>query len=268
MTMRGYRAMWLTLALALGGCAARQPGCTTFDTASRVLGDGRCLVIKTFEPNAPAVHPVLYVVVHGDGSDFGPSVYHYKVAAALAGAGPPGAVAVALIRPGYHDGAGHRSDGSNNGRRDSYTPQNIAIMADAIRTLKRRFAASRVVGVGHSGGAAILGVIIGKYPHLLDGAVLVGCPCDVSRWCGATGHAWTASDSPSNFVADVPVDTAVTLLTGTADTNTFPGLARDYAASLVRRGIDATFVPVPRASHNGSFRSPLVITAATRLATR
>ena len=63
---------WLTLALALAGCTAAEPGCTPANTASRVMGDGKCLVIKTFEPQIAASSPVLYVVVHGDGSTPGP----------------------------------------------------------------------------------------------------------------------------------------------------------------------------------------------------
>ncbi len=93
-----------------------------------------------------------------------------------------------MIRPGYFDDQGNTSEGANFGRRDSYTPTSIAAIAGAIATSKARYHPRRLVLVGHSGGTAIAGVMLGKYPHLADAAVLVSCPCDLDRWRAMTGR--------------------------------------------------------------------------------
>ena len=73
---------------------------------------------------------------------------------------------VVLIRPGYDDWFGYRSSGSTNGRRDNYTSHNIAAVASALATLKSFHGPRRLIVAGHSGGAAITAVIIGKYERV------------------------------------------------------------------------------------------------------
>lgn len=247
------------LVVLLGSCTALVPSCQAAGNVTEVAGGGACLVIRTFAPAAPV--PVLYVVLHGDVSAGGPSTYHYAMAERLAAGG----TAVALIRPGYHDDRGRASTGSNNGRRDNYTAENIGFVAEAVRTLRLHHRAARVVLVGHSGGAAVAGVILGRHPGLADAAVLVSCPCDVPRWRATRGGPWRASESPSDWVAVVPPATQIVALAGLADDNTPPGLSEDYVAALTRRGVMAQYVPIPGAGHNEAFRSPLVVDAALRL---
>lgn len=249
----------VALLALLGSCTAPAPFCRPADNVTEVAGGGACLVIRTFAPAAPA--PVLFVVMHGDTSAGGPSTYHYAVAERLMAGG----TAVALIRPGYYDEGGRTSAGSNNGRRDNYTAENIGTIAEAVRTLRLHHRAARVVLVGHSGGAAIAGVILGRYPGLADAAVLVSCPCDISRWRATRGGRWRESESPSDWVSQAPSGTQVVALAGSADDNTLPGLSEDYAAALTRRGVMAQYVLIPGAGHNEAFRSPLVVEAALRL---
>ena len=255
----------LLLAACTGGAqiASLPSACSPADNTSRVSGGNFCLVIRTFGESGAA--PVLYVVLHGDTSAGGPSTFHYSVAEALQRGGPAGSVAVAMIRPGYYDNAGNTSTGSNYGRRDSYTAENIAAIAGAIRTLKTVHGAQRVVLVGHSGGAAIAGVILGKFPGLADGAVLVSCPCDIAAWRLAHGTAWGQSESPSDYVDRIPAKTHVVAVSGEADTNTNPTLSRDYVESLKQHSIDARFEIVPNANHNSALRSPAVLSAALAL---
>ena len=224
-----------------------------------VFGGGLCLVAATFGAETAGAAPTLAVIVHGDISDGGAATYHVEFARALA---RPGVVAVALIRPGYADAAGRVSEGFTLGRQDNYTPANVAAVAGAIDALKKHYRARRVVYVGHSGGAAIGGVLIGRRPGLIDAAVLVSCPCDIARWLREHGRPpWTRSLSPDFFIARVPTATEVVAITGTADDNTFPALAEDYVARLARRGIPARFVAVAGAGHGFSG-----VAAATRQA--
>lgn len=57
----------------------------------------------------------------------------------------------------------------------------------------------------------------------------------------------------------------VLAVTGSADSNTFPELARDYVATLVRRGVTARFIPVRRGDHNDVVRAGEVRVAVGEL---
>jgi pimeloyl-ACP methyl ester carboxylesterase len=210
-----------------------------------VFGGGLCQAVKTFGNEADAT--TLIVVVHGDISDGGAATYHIAFAETLA---RPGAIVVALTRPGYTDDQGRISEGHTLGRRDNYTPRNIAAVGGAIAALKHYYGPRRVIYVGHSGGAAIGGVLIGRSRGLIDAAVLISCPCDIPRWLRERRQpAWRRSESPSFHVGRVPRATRVAVIAGDADTNTFPAQAEDYIERLTRRGVDARFVVVEGAGH-------------------
>jgi len=190
---------------------------------------------------------LLIVVVHGDISDGGAATYHAAFSRLLA---RPGVLAIALTRPGYVDGAGRKSEGSTFDRTDNYTPANVTAIAGAVEALKRNYRPRRTIFIGHSGGAAIGGVLIGRRPGLVDAAVLVSCPCDIPRWLHQHGRPpWIRSLSPDFFAARVPTRTEVVTITGGTDDNTFPALAQDYVARLVARGVPASFVMVDGAGH-------------------
>src|SRR5262245_27478715 len=194
----------LVLAGSTGRAAPCPPGSAIADY---VFGGGLCLVVATFGAEQAGAAPVLVVVVHGDISDGGAATYHAEFARTLA---QPGRVVVALNRPGYSDATGRVSEGATLGRQDNYTAANVAAIAGAVDTLRKVYRARRVLYVGHSGGAAIGAELIGRRRDLVDGAVVVSCPCDLARWPRERGHLpWTRSLSPSAFVARVSVATEV-----------------------------------------------------------
>ncbi len=239
--------------------------CDGPDDVSWVTGAKECLVIRTFRSTGDLSHPTLVVVLHGDVSSGGPANYHFALAQKLVDA--PDAqnlVAVAMVRPGYPDGASNTSTGDTFDRHDHYTPENIDAVADAIRHLKEHYQASHVVLVGHSGGAATSAVILGRHPGLAAAAVLVSCPCIISTW-RARRSPWLRSESPHEWVKKVPETSRIVALTGTDDTNTQPALAEEYVELLHKRGIDARFIAVPGASHNSAFRSAQVEEAVVSL---
>ena len=199
----------------------------------------------------------LVVVLHGDLSNGRDATYHRSFAEDIARRNS-GVVAVALVRPGYSGGRGLQSAGSNNNRRDHYTRRNNDLVAESIRALQRATGARRVIVVGHSGGAAQVGAIIGRFPQLVDSAVLVSCPCDIGRWRSKRGRgAWQNSESPSQFASRVPRSTRVIAVVGSNDSNTAPVLSQEYIAGLQARGVPAGVTVVRGASHdfNGSLRS-------------
>ena len=176
---------------------------------------------------------------------------------------------MAIVRPGYFTRRGRTSEGTNNNRSDNYTPANIAAIGDAVETLKRYYKPDRVVYVGHSGGSAIGGVLIGQRPGLIQAAVLASCPCDIERWRRENGRRlWTQSESPSTYVDRVPTSTTVLAINGTEDDNTFPALAEDYVARLVRAGVRARFVAVEGMGHGFSGVAAATKAAAEELINR
>ncbi len=214
--------------------------------ADWVFGGGLCQAVTTFGTESAGASPVLIVVVHGDISDGGAATYHAAFAPTLA---RPGTIVVALTRPGYTDARGRVSEGSTLGRQDNYTRANIAAVGGAIAALRARYQPRRVIYLGHSGGAAIGGVLIAR-ARLIDAAVLVSCPCDIARWLRERNRPeWRNSLSPASVAARVPRNVRVRVIAGSADANTFPAQAEAYARTLARRGIDARFVAVEGAGH-------------------
>ena len=241
----------LAAVLALSAVDAAAAACPPQSTiAEFVFGGGLCMAATTFGSESAGANPILIVAVHGDISDGGAATYHIDLARTLA---RPGVVAVALVRPGYVGADGRRSQGSNYGRIDSYSAATVAAIGGAIDALRRYYRARRVIYVWHSGGAAIGGVLVGKRPRLIDAAVLVSCPCDIARWLAEhRRQQWTRSLSPAHHLHRVPTTTQVIAITGAADDNTPPQLARDYAARLAARGVRARFHEVGGAGHGFS----------------
>ena len=242
--MRGLALFALLLTCATAARADCPPGASIADW---VFGGKLCQAVTTFGAETAGPSPVLIVVVHGDISDGGRATYHVAFAKTLAG---PGRVVVALTRPGYTDDRGRTSEGNTYRRRDNYSRDNIAAVGGAIAALRNHYRPRRVIYVGHSGGAAIGGVLIGRTPRLIDAAVLVSCPCDIARWLHERRKPpWRASLSPSVYAARVPRDMRVAVIAGATDANTFPAQAEDYARNLMRRGVDARFVLVEGGGH-------------------
>jgi pimeloyl-ACP methyl ester carboxylesterase len=72
-------------------------------------------------------------------------------------------VVAALLRPGYRDHTGEHSSGQRGlTTGDNYTPEVVDAVAQAIDQLKAKFNPVRTVLAGHSGGAAILGNLLGR----------------------------------------------------------------------------------------------------------
>ncbi len=81
-------------------------------------------------------------------------------------------VAVGLLRPGYIDPQGNRSDGERGESvGDSINVTNTEAIADAISGLRGRWNARKVVVAAHSGGAALAANILNRHPSLIDHAL-------------------------------------------------------------------------------------------------
>ena len=230
--------------------ATATPGTTIWVTTMQRLKT------KVYESAGLSLSPTLVVVVHGD-SPFRPPTYQYRFALAAAVA-IPGTVVAAVLRPGYDDGE-ERSDGMRGETTgDNYTPEVLDAVATAISEIKARYRPRRVVLVGHSGGSAIVGSLIGRRVGIADAVLLVSCVCDLEAWrkhMQATkgGKIWerpVRSLSPLALTKGIPASTRVSMLVGSDDDITPPSLTDAYAAALRDRGIPVDVTVAPGLGHD------------------
>ena len=258
-------ALAVALAAATHQVAAAEP-CAA-DNRARVRANDECLVIRTYGESAERTSLIIFI--HGDDyrpapSDYGPSDYMYQIAQKF---GTKGVVAISLIRPGYFDSRNNHSTGNSHRDKDNYQPDVITTVAAAVKVLKNHYKAEYVLLAGVSGGSAISGVIIGKYPGLVDAAVLGACPCNVPDWriMRRGYNNWPLSLSPHDFIGEIDKKSKVVAVTGAYDDNTEPVLAKNYVASLKANGIDATYIEVPGVGHLGIAGTRDYITAIHEL---
>ena len=237
--------------------------CESEDFETKVSGNSECLLMRRYGSNTPKT---LIVWLHGNVSTGGPANSHFKLAEKVAGDLVADRVlAVALVRPGYPDGTGAYSSGSDNGRADNWRRPTVLEIGAVIERLKSKFKPDRTIVVGHSGGAAIAAVLLGIQPDLADAAILIGCPCDMAAWrIGRSRTPWTSED-PLAWVNQVKQTTKVIALTGNRDDTTAPGLAKTYIERLQQHGIAAVFKVVPDTGHIDVLKSQAIIDAIVEL---
>lgn len=218
------------------------------------------LYARAYESKSVGAHPVLVVVLHGDGPPpYQFPDYQYAFASKVA-AENENVVAVGLLRPGYTDPQGHHSQGCSGQRDgDNWGAQDTDSIADAIANLKRRYKARDVVVAGHSGGAAIAANILGRRPKLIDAALLVSCPCgDVNRWRSDmlkhTGFSVfngnIQSLSPIDQVASIDPQVPIVMMTGTEDHVAPLAVAERYRAAAAKAGKNVTLIKLPGRPHD------------------
>lgn len=261
------RAGLLLFPLLLAGCSATTP---------RAAPEAAPVKPALFtEPLGEAKRDAetLFVVVHGDGKG-GTAIDLKPFGQALATAAPGSAV-VRVLRPGFDDGAGNQSPGDRgDGIGDNYTSDRIALVGDTIAALRTRYRRARVVAIGEGGGAAIVANLAGLRPNLLDGMVLVSCPCALPEWrrymAGREKPAdpWRGkveSLDPLQTAGGIAPDLRAALVSGADDQAVPARFARSYAEALTLRGIATDFRILPKRGSN-ILDDPQVIEAARRLA--
>jgi poly(3-hydroxybutyrate) depolymerase len=240
--------------MLFSGRAAFAQGCPQADGVTRVDAHIECLAIQTTKsPNASKQTRNVLVFLHGDSSRGGLFDRHFKHFTPFA---DQNTVFVGMLRPGYADSKKNASTGDAMGGGDSYTAHNVDAVANGLRHLKAKYKARHLVVVGYSGGAATAGVILGRYPDLIDSAVLIACPCDLNiRRNGKPRR----SISPHEVADKVFKTTHVTAITGDADVNTAPDQVKAYIDTLKAQGVKARYIEVPKATHEiGIFGTKLL----------
>jgi len=259
----GATLVALTLGFWGSTATAADSDCEPADMTNYVSGEDECLAIATFETSGA---DTLVIVLHGDLSSGGDADYIFSVAEA---AQEMGATGVAMMRLGYR-GDGRRSTGraSRDENRDLiYTSDEMDAIADATRRLAEHHGASQVVMIGHSGGAVMTGVILGRHPGIVDRALLLSCPCHVPDWRRSRGrNPFRNAESPHEYIDAIPAGTMIRLVVGSGDTNTRVFLSEEYAEEATARGLDALAIVVDGARH--SFNSDMYDSAGWNTALR
>jgi pimeloyl-ACP methyl ester carboxylesterase len=220
------------------------------------------LKISIYESSTLSSHPTLVVVLHGDllgVREVPANTYHYIFADAVTGK-IDDAVVAAILRPGYRDHSGERSEGElGRAIGDNYTRDRVDAVAGVIEELKARFHPAHTVLVGHSGGASIAGNLLGLHPSLADGALLVSCDCDVAGWrkhmlqMQPKNPVWSAPIdilSPLDLAGAVLPSIHVALLTGAADNIVPPSICSGYVEALRKRVHNVTLTIAPGLGHD------------------
>jgi alpha-beta hydrolase superfamily lysophospholipase len=204
----------------------------------------------------PRSHAPLVVVLHGDAPFLNPG-YQYSFAYRLAKR-VPGIRVVGLLRPGYADPYGGKSDGDRGfASGENYTASVTRDVADAIESLKQQWSPAAVFLIGHSGGAAVAANVAALRPGLVQHAFLVGCPCDISPFRKHMARMqWSPvwllpaqSLSPLDTVSGMSPITEVTAISGVNDPLTLPEYAQRYVAKAKSLGIAASLVMIPDKGH-------------------
>lgn len=214
------------------------------------------LYYQTYASAQLTPHPVLVIALHGD-APFNKPTYQYTFAQRVAQQNKD-VVAVALLRPGYTDLAGHRSaDQRGWTTADNYTPAIVKAIAFTIQHLKKFHQPRRILLTGHSGGAVLAADVTSQYPDLIQAALLVSCPCDVDafRLHMATYQRnimWrlpVEQLSPVELVNHLHPSTAIRLVIGSADSLALPVYSYRYARQLRQRGVDVKVVKLANQGH-------------------
>lgn len=227
-----------------------------------VQGGPYRLFARAFSSKKLSSHPILVVVLHGDGPPpYEHPGYQYIFASKVAGTNQ-NVVAVGLVRPGYTDPKGNHSEGDIGYRDgDNWNARDTDAIAAAIGQLKRRYKAEKVIVAGHSGGAAITANILGRHPRLIDAALLVSCPCgyvndwrqSVFRLTGMSlfkGKLKVPSLSPIAQIKDMSDQVPVVLMTGTKDKVAPLKFAEQYQAKATKAGKNVTLIKLQGRPHN------------------
>ena len=238
---------------------------------SKATAQGSGLFHRTYSSKGKLDSPTLVLVLHGD-SPFGNPSYQYAIARTIANENQ-NVVAVGILRPGYIDDEGNRSEGERgNTTGDNYTPEVMKAIQKLTSTLKEKHQPSKVLLVGHSGGAAISANLISTDGASYQGAVLVSCPCDLKEW-----RKHMKGQQPNTNIWDMKVDslspieelkgiddkTPITIIHGDQDPVAPFSQVQNYVEKLKESGKNVAFIRLENLAHEVAF-NPQVFKAVSR----
>ncbi len=211
--------------------------CSKVDYIRYVPTADGCIAITILNRQSADEKPTMLVFLNGDQSGGG---YKLDLSRVMEDVDAHYALLVEMSRPGYRNWRGDQSSGT--AQYAGVAPVTEADhVAEAIRNLVDHYDVSRLVLMGHSGGAAYAGVITGRHAGLVDIAILHGCPCDYNQ---LSLSAYTVSMNPLIYADDIPTTTSVVAINGKEDEITPWRPVRYYINELKERKVPAKLVTV------------------------
>jgi predicted esterase len=262
----------LNLVASRGAFAARRSVSEAGGNAIVAGAAGHRIAGRVYLSGTSASAAPIIIVLHGDAPSINPR-YQYAVASDLAST-LRGTRVVALLRPGYADPYGAKSDGDRGfALGENYTPGVVTDIASAIQSLTSHWGASAVILVGHSGGAAIAANVAALHAGLVRHVFLVGCPCDVPAFRSHMARLqWNPmwllpvhSLSPLRTLDQMGNGTKVVAISGTNDPITLPQYAHAYVEKASVRGISASMITIAGQGHE-ILDDPVVINEVAKAA--
>jgi len=262
------------LIVALMGPSMAQPATPGVQCPDGRASDGieragnaqHCVVIRKFEPaTTGSLSKVLVVFVEDDTQ--GRVVLPPNHLTALNLSQQLKATTIAVLP------AANRGEVRNflTAQDDAHTPRSVRILATALERLRTLNPEKKILLIGHSGGAAGVALIAGRFPSSADAYLLVACPCDQSQrdlsplpTAGKKDRS-THSLSAQDEVDNIRAGTRIALLIGSRDDVTQAKISEAYAASLQRQGIKTRVTYAFGATHISVLRSPEFFMLARQL---
>ena len=184
----------------------------------------------------------LVFFVHGDQLD--PKVTYFDNF--ISNFSSEESILISITRPGWINNKNHKSEGKKNiSNGDNYVPQeDVDPIYRVIKKIKRKFNIEQIILIGHSGGAAITGILYGRFQNLIDEAVLISCPCIVPLWRkNFFQKLYTKrnkkicipkfkSKSPHDYAKKIDSKIKINIYVGDKDQNTFPLYSLEYHSIL------------------------------------
>jgi dienelactone hydrolase len=220
---------------------------------------------REFAHNPSTENPVIVMVIHGDAPFNNPS-YQYGIAKRIAMQNKE-VIAIGVLRPGYRDEEGNSSKGvRGNATGDNYTPDVLQAIHQLSIELTEKYSPSKIVLVGHSGGAAISANLLSENPGFYSFAMLISCPCDVGAWRkhmkGLQGgnEIWEESVkslSPIEEIKNLDDEVGIVVVHGDKDKIVPMPLAKEYVSALQANKKKADLKVLENGGHEIAFH-PLV----------
>ncbi len=258
-TLKSYRLIFLMVFICLA-CQTKNENPSDKDSSDSKSAElFHIPFVDSEELNAPE----LILVLHGDAPFNDPS-YQYSIAKKIA-AENKNVVAVGILRPGYKDDEGNRSQGERGeATGDNYTKEVLESINNLTSELKNKYNPSRITLVGHSGGAAISANLISQYPDIYSNALLISCPCDLHQWrkhmkkLQPDTQIWdkkVSSLSPIEGIKTIDDATQIAIVHGVNDRIVPINIANEYVNALEENKKNVNLVILEGQGHEVAFNS-------------
>lgn len=230
------------------------------------------LFYRTYSSQGELNSPTLVIVLHGD-SPFRTPSYQYAIARIIAKENS-NVVTAGILRPGYTDEEGNTSPGiRGNTTGDNYTQEVMDAINRVTQNLVEKHKPSKILLVGHSGGAAISANLLSRYPKTYNSAVLISCPCDLPPWrkhmksLQPNSNIWDEdvdSLSPMEEIGGIDEQAQIVLIHGDKDEVVPMKIARNYNSKLKAEGKRAKLIQLENQPHDIAF-NPKVFQVVSQL---